>query len=96
MNKNKLSKFLENFESKILKYPKLHKVLYTKQPSNVLLLILIFSVLISLMLTLAGCATYVEPSREIYFEPVVPPAIVIVPSPYYGWGWHEGYYHHRR
>ena len=89
-----LPKFLVKFENKVKKYPRLHKVLYTKHPSNILLLILVSSALFSLILTLSGCATYVEPYP--YQRPqatvIVGPPVIIVPGPYY-YGWHGGYYH---
>jgi hypothetical protein len=40
------------------------------------------------VLLLGGCAVYAEPvppAAGIYVEP--PPAVVVAPGPWWGWGW---------
>jgi hypothetical protein len=49
------------------------------------------------VLLLGGCAVYAEPvppSAGIYVAP--PPAVVIAPRPWLGWGWGGGWHHRWR
>ena len=87
-----MNKIIDAFNDKMKRYPRSYKVLYTKHSKHTLLLILLGSMLFSLLLTLSGCVTYVEPVR---LAPVIyePGPIVIVDTHYYGW--HHGF-HGRR